>query len=209
MKTFRPALLIATVMLAGCAGSSGNASQSASSSTWWNPISWSWSSLSPLHWFASSLQVSEQGVGSVNGSTAMQQDAIEQGLGGHYQLRQGMRTTNGHIVHFWQALDSDKQVKMVLSGQTTVDRIEVSDGEVTSESGVKIGTAFSEIYSKAFGACQQGSGENSASVECKAPGSQHISYLFSGEWHGPEGLMPSDDTLKNWTLSKIIWRSQP
>ncbi|MFV2798327.1 DUF1131 family protein, partial [Escherichia coli] len=23
---------------------------------------------------------------------------------------------------------------------------------------------------------------------------------------GPEGLMPSDDTLKNWKVSKIIWR---
>ncbi|WP_129742158.1 MULTISPECIES: DUF1131 family protein, partial [Bacteria] len=22
----------------------------------------------------------------------------------------------------------------------------------------------------------------------------------------PEGLMPSDDTLKNWKVSKIIWR---
>ncbi|MFA2251935.1 DUF1131 family protein, partial [Escherichia coli] len=29
---------------------------------------------------------------------------------------------------------------------------------------------------------------------------------FSGEWSGPEGLMPSDDTLKNWKVSKIIWR---
>ena len=25
-------------------------------------------------------------------------------------------------------------------------------------------------------------------------------------WQGPQGLMPPDDTLKNWTLSKIIWR---
>lgn len=206
MKTFRPALIIATLLLAGCAGSSSSQPPSASSSTWWNPISWSWSSLSPTHWFGSSLQVSEQGVGKVNGSTAMQQEAIEDGLGGNYQLRQGMRTSDGHIVHFWQALDSDKQVKIVLIGQTTVNQIEVSDSDVATENGVKIGTPFSDLYSKAFGACQQGSGADSASVECKAPGSQHISYLFSGEWHGPEGLMPSDDTLKNWTLSKIIWR---
>lgn len=206
MKTFRPALLIATIMLAGCAGSSSSQPQSASSSTWWNPISWSWSSLSPTHWFSSSLQVSEQGVGKVNGSTAMQQEAIEDGLSSNYQLRQGMRTANGNIVHFWQALDSDKQVKMVLTGQTTVNQIEVSDSDVATESGVKIGTPFSDLYSKAFGACQQTSAGDNASVECKAPGSQHISYQFSGEWHGPEGLMPSDDALKSWKLSKIIWR---
>ncbi|HBT14544.1 MAG TPA: RpoE-regulated lipoprotein, partial [Erwinia persicina] len=55
MKTIRPALLIATLLLAGCAGSSSEAPRSDSSSTWWNPISWSWSSLSPTHWFGSSL----------------------------------------------------------------------------------------------------------------------------------------------------------
>jgi len=50
MKNSRPALLIATLLLAGCAGSSAPA-DSASASTWWNPISWSWSNLSPTHWF--------------------------------------------------------------------------------------------------------------------------------------------------------------
>ncbi|MDI5533762.1 DUF1131 family protein, partial [Salmonella enterica subsp. enterica serovar Montevideo] len=28
----------------------------------------------------------------------------------------------------------------------------------------------------------------------------------SGEWSGPEGLMPPDDILKNWDVRKIIWR---
>ncbi|MCU8666692.1 DUF1131 family protein, partial [Klebsiella pneumoniae] len=27
-----------------------------------------------------------------------------------------------------------------------------------------------------------------------------------GHWSGPDELMPSDDTLKNWKVSKIIWR---
>ncbi|PPS58890.1 hypothetical protein CRX72_24575 [Pantoea sp. BRM17] len=43
-------------------------------------------------------------------------------------------------------------------------------------------------------------------VECQAPGSQHIFYVYSGKWHGPAGLMPSDDTLKSWTISKIVWQ---
>lgn len=45
-----------------------------------------------------------------------------------------------------------------------------------------------------------------AVVECQAEGSQHISYAFTGHWSGPDELMPSDDTLKNWKVSKIIWR---
>lgn len=65
---------------------------------------------------------------------------------------------------------------------------------------------FSDLYSKAFGNCQKADSDDNRAVECKAEGSQHISYQFSGEWSGPEGLMPSDDTLKNWKVSKIIWR---
>lgn len=203
MKIFPPAILTAALLLAGCAGS-GPQPDGADRSTWWNPISWSWSSLSPFSWFGSTLQVSEQGVGGINGTTPMQRQAIDDGLGGGYTLRQGMRSAGGNVVSFWQALDDNKQVKLELSGQTTVSRVEVTDARVTTASGAKIGTPFSDLYSKAFGACQ--SGAASGSVECKAPDSQHISYVFSGEWHGPEGLMPADDTLKSWTLSKIIWQ---
>jgi len=204
MKNLRPALLTAALLLAGCAGSANHADHS-DSSTWWNPVSWSWSSLAPWNWFDSSLAVTEQGVGGVNGTTALQQQAINSGLNGRYTLRSGMRMVDGNVVSFWQALD-EKQVKMELSGHATVDRIEVMDKNISTESGVKIGTRFSELYSKAFNACQKGSGADSQNVICKAPNSQHISYVFSGDWHGPEGLMPADDTLKNWTLNKIVWQ---
>lgn len=207
MNNFRPALLIATLLLAGCAGS-GSQADSASQSTWWNPVSWSWSGLNPVNWFGSSLQIAEQGVGGVNGSTPLQQKAIEDGLKGQYTLRNGMRMVDGSVVSFWQALDDSKQVQMELSGRTTVSRIEVMDKDVATDSGVKIGTHFSDLFSKAFESCKKGTGSDRQSVECRAPNSQHISYVFSGDWHGPEGLMPADDTLKNWTVSKIIWHSQ-
>ncbi|HHU2767201.1 TPA: DUF1131 family protein, partial [Escherichia coli] len=90
--------------------------------------------------------------------------------------------------------------------QGMISRIDVLDSDIPADTGVKIGTPFSDLYSKAFGNCQKADGDDNRAVECKAEGSQHISYQFSGEWRGPEGLMPSDDTLKNWKVSKIIWR---
>ncbi|ROR04711.1 RpoE-regulated lipoprotein [Erwinia sp. JUb26] len=207
MNNLRPALLIATLLLAGCAGS-GSQPDGASQSTWWNPVSWSWSGLNPVNWFGSSLQITEQGVGSVNGSTPLQQKAIEDGLKGQYTLRNGMRMVDGSVVSFWQALDDSKQVQMELSGRTAVNRIEVTDKNVATDSGVKVGTRFSDLFSKAFESCKKGTGADRESVECRAPNSQHISYVFTGDWHGPEGLMPADDTLKNWSVSKIIWHSQ-
>ena len=201
MKAVRPALFIAATLLAGCASSG---SDSASQGSWWNPFSKiSWSAMAPWNWFGSSLEVSEQGVGGLNGSTAMTQQAIDEGLNGDYKLRQGMRGDNGQVISFWQALQDD-EVKLVISGQSSVERIEVMDSAIASASGVHVGSRFSDTYSKAFNNCQKAAVSNE--VECKAPDSQHIRYLYSGEWRGPEGLMPPDDTLKNWTLSKIIWQ---
>lgn len=165
-----------------------------------------WSAANPWNWFGSSIEVSEQGVGELTSATALDESAIDQALDGDYRLRSGMKTANGEIVRYFEALDDDR-VALVINGEGgTVNRIEVLDDAIATADGVKIGTSFSEIYGKAFGHCVSASGDDIGSVLCQAQGSQHISYLFSGEWRGPQGLMPPDDTLKNWTLSKIIWQ---
>ncbi|NIF20939.1 RpoE-regulated lipoprotein [Candidatus Pantoea multigeneris] len=206
MKAVRSSMLVMALVLSGCA-SSGSASGAQEGVSWWNPLSYHWSAALPWHWFGSSLKVSDQGVGGLNGSTSMDQAAINSGLNGDYQLRQGMRGHNGDVINFWQALD-DGKVKLVVYGTTQVSRIEVLDADIASTDGRKVGDRFSDTFSKAFGQCELASDSSSSStaVECKVPGSQHLRYVYSGEWHGPEGLMPADDTLKNWTISKIVWQ---
>ncbi len=165
-----------------------------------------WSSAYPWNWFGSSTQVTEQGVGNLTATTPLNEQAIGDALGSSYRLRSGMKTANGNIVRYFEALKDDK-VALTINGESgTISRIDVRDSNIKAASGVKIGTPFSDIYSKAFGNCQKGSNDNGAVVECKAEGSQHISYAFTGNWSGPEELMPSDDMLKNWKVSKIIWR---
>lgn len=190
MKTLRLMMLGVPLVLSGC-------------STFSNIH---WSSLSPMSWFSSSLDVSEQGVGGLTANTPMNEEAVNDGLNGNYRLRSGMKTDNGTVVRYFEAMD-DKALMVIVNGENgKVSRVDVMDKDIETDGGVKIGTEFSSLYDKAFGACATGSGDDAQSVECKAPNSQHISYLFSGEWRGPEGLMPSDDTLKKWTVSKIIWR---
>ena len=133
MKTVRPLAIAAILMLAGCA-SSGTSTGSDSGATWWNPLTYSWSSLAPWHWFGSSLEVTEQGVGKVNGSTAMNAEAISEGLSGNYTVRKGMRGENGTVVTFFQAV-SDKQVKVEVTGETTVSRIDVTDSAIATADG--------------------------------------------------------------------------
>lgn len=165
-----------------------------------------WSAANPWNWFGSSTEVTEQGVGALTAATPLNEQAIADALDGDYRLRSGMKIANGNVVRFFEAMKDDR-VAMVINGeQGTLSRIDVLDSDIPSEAGVDVGTPFSDLYSKAFGNCQPATDDDRVAVECKAQGSQHISYLFSGEWHGPEGLMPSDDTLKEWKVSKIIWR---
>ncbi|WP_313382737.1 RpoE-regulated lipoprotein [Pantoea sp.] len=204
MKVLPISLLAAAALLSGCA-SSGSGSASASDVSWYNPLSYHWSSALPWNWFGSSLTATEQGVGGVGSATAMSESAISDGLKGNYKLRQGMRSENGDVIAFWQALD-DGQVKLQISGGSSVERIEVTDSDISAQDGAKIGDAFSDRFSKAFNNCKLAGGAGNHDVECRTPGSQHLSYVYSGDWHGPDGLMPSDDVLKSWKLSKIIWQ---
>ena len=195
----RPMLLALPLILTGCSSMSHMSMPSVS-----------WSSFNPLNWFGSSLTVSDKGVGGITASTPLTEEAIKDALDGDYTLRSGMSMSNGKMLSFYQAMN-DKDVKMSISGEPkgSVQRVDVVDPKVESEWGVKIGTPFSDLYTKAFDVCVKGEGDDAQNIECKAPQSTHVSYVFSGIWHGPDSLMPADDSLKDWKVSKIIWRADP
>lgn len=190
MKSLRLLLCALPVVLTGCSTLSAV----------------NWSAAYPWNWFGSSADVTEQGVGNLSAATPLEQEAIASAISSDYRLRSGMKTQNGTIVHYFEALKGDQLALVINGDKSNIKRIEVLDSEIETESGVKVGTPFSDLYQKAYGNCVSVPGDDSVAVECKAEGSEHISYLFSGNWSGPEGLMPSDDALKNWTVSKIIWQ---
>lgn len=72
MKALPSSLLVAAALLSSCA-STGSASESDVS--WYNPLSYHWSSALPWNWFGSSLTATEQGVGGVGSVTAMSESA--------------------------------------------------------------------------------------------------------------------------------------
>ena len=165
-----------------------------------------WSAAYPWNWFGSSTEVTEQGVGKITAATALDQNAIQDALSSDYRLRSGMKTENGNIVRYYEALKGDKLALAINGDKGTVNRIAVMDEDIPTASSVKVGTPFSDLYKQAFGNCTSVPSDDEVAVECKAEGSQHISYVFTGTWSGPEGLMPSDDMLKSWKVSKILWK---
>ena len=186
-------LLGGAVLLSGCAGTSV-----LSPSTWFT---------SPLTWFSSPLLISNSGVGQVTSMTPMKMDIVKNQLDDRYTMRSGMQMENGDVVTIFQGID-DEQVKIEVIGPEKgyVSRIIVSDPNVVTEWDTKIGSVFSDIYDKAFGACVLGERVNDiATVDCTAKQSAKVVYRFSGKWHGPENLMPADDDLKDWQVVQIIW----
>ncbi len=193
-------LASSTIMLSGCATMGIGSDTESSSGSFW-------SSLSPFNWFGSSLKISSSGVGNITQSSPMVQSVIDEQLDKNYRLRSGMQTEQGEVITVFQAMD-DTQVKLEISGPTngTVTKIIVNDDSLKTEWGTKIGDEFSSIYQRAFGACHIAEVDETKVVDCAAPQSRQITYRFSGKWQGPEELMPSDDVLKDWKVSQIIWR---
>jgi hypothetical protein len=52
-------------------------------------------------------EVTEQGVGKLTASTPLNEQASD-ALGSDYRLRSGMKTDNGNIVRYFEALKDDK-----------------------------------------------------------------------------------------------------
>lgn len=190
----RPLLLGLPLLLTGCSTMSN----------------FSWSSLSPFNWFGNSIVVSGKGVGDINAGTPMTEAALSEGLHNNYRLRGGMATQQGQIISYYEAMDGS-EVKLVITGEEKgrVQRVEVRDAKIETEWGSQLGTPFSDLYTKAYGACKQAEGEDAGKVECVAGQSRNVSYIFNGKWAGPQSLLPPDDTLQSWTVEKIVWHATP
>lgn len=166
-------------------------------------------SYSPLNWFSSTSEVTDSGVGGITATTPMNEVAIKNALNHDYRIRSGMEMHDSQMSTFYQVMEGEKPILVVKgANRGSVQHIEVLNTLKTAW-GVSIGTPFNALYKKAYGACQKGSGDNTDGVVCRAKQSRHVSYVFSGSWSGPKNLIPSDDTLQNWHVSKIIWQSNP
>ncbi|MBD9066402.1 MAG: DUF1131 family protein, partial [Enterobacter cloacae] len=89
-----------------------------------------WSAAYPWNWFGSSLEVTEQGVGNITAATALDQDALQAALSSDYRLRSGMKTENGTIVRYFEALKGDKLALVINCDKGTVNRIAVLDDAI-------------------------------------------------------------------------------
>ena len=58
-------------------------------------------------------------------------------------------------MHYFEALKGNSVALTINGDNGAISRIDVRDADIPAATGVKIGTPFSDLYSKAFGNCQK------------------------------------------------------
>lgn len=153
--------------------------------------------------------LTEKGFLGLNGETQLSKNAVSNVLDDKYHLISGVSMKNKEIQKVIQARQNDKlKLNFYANAEGKLVSIESFDPKIKTKQ-LAIGSKFSKLYQKAFNHCQLGFvDEQHTEVECLDPKEKNIRYTFTGQWKGPSNLIPSDDQLKSWTVSKITWFSQ-
>lgn len=162
----------------------------------------------PVSHKAPDADISDTGVDGLTASTAMTVNVIDSTLQHHYQLLDGMQMQNGKLVKFIEARKNGKPALQISGTDRGITRVIVLDPALKTDTGVKIGTTFSSIYPSAYNVCHKNDDSFAKDIICQAPGSQRLTYYFTGEWQGPDILLPANDILKTWMVSKIVWHNK-
>ena len=155
------------------------------------------------------LVVSEKELGGINSNTPFRKNEIQE-LFPKFDIIKDVSTTEGEIFPIFRIKKYGQDILVI---NPTTDRqhifsIQIKSEIVKNELGSNLGSTYHEIYGDQppINNCSSGIEEQSGKVICSASGSEHIIYVFSGKWHGPDGVLPPTEILQSWKLIEIIWK---
>ena len=98
---------------------------------------------------------------------------------------------------------------VVGNGYGRISHIEVVDPQFGNWLGPRISDPYQALrHHLQLGACEAGTEQHSGRVLCEAAETSRVTYVFSGRWNGPDGQLPPEPVLENWTMSEMIWNAQ-
>jgi Protein of unknown function (DUF1131) len=116
--------------------------------------------------------------------------------------------TEGEAYPMLRVADGHRTLLELTSADgSAIYSVEIMPGAAVDNLGVRHG----DTYAQVFGAeprptCVPGVEEQSGEVICPAPATSHVSLVFDGTWDGPDGELPPPETLRGWTVERVIWR---
>lgn len=152
------------------------------------------------------MTVSERGVGPINKNTPFDRKAIQKLLP-HLEVKEGVSSTEDE--EFPVLLVSDGKgllFTIIPAGKKKIFSVVLENDRVSNELGHKMGQSYKQVFQGKPGQCYAGLEEYSGTVLCGAPNSEHLNYLFEGEWNGPDGQVPPQKILNGWKISSVVWK---
>jgi len=143
-------------------------------------------------------------------SNKVDQHKLKKLLGQGYVIHNGMHIKDNQLSKVFDVIKDNQLLFSVFTTEKgKLTAIEIVSPAIETAYKAHIGSKFAQLYEHDFGFCQRGYFTAEATeVICQAPNSKHIKFIFKGEWHGPKELIPSDNILKDWTVTKITWSAK-
>lgn len=157
--------------------------------------------------FASELSVSDEGLGAISTDTRFDQKEI-QGLLHGYVVKSEKESPLEDAYTVFVIMDHKSRLATI---QSTLDAkkilcIRVTSNKVNNALGPRVGMEYGSIYEDVIhDSCIPGTDALSGQVICHAPNSKFISYVFKGQYAGPNGAVPDIVNLKTFVLNEIVW----
>ena len=149
--------------------------------------------------------VTDQGVGPINALTPF--DLIElQELLKDYLIVEGTSSSRGDGSPVFRISDEEGELFVLYpgAGNANVSRIVITSPNIPDISGVSVGTTYAAIFGdQLVPDANPGIQHYTGHVLINAPGSTSLTYVFHGEWTGPDGIIPPLNVLQSWTVKEI------
>ena len=154
------------------------------------------------------LTVSEAGLGGLKPDTPFSEDQIQQ-LFPNFDIVKDSSSTEGELFPVF-CIRKDGQDILVINPTSDYQHIfsvQIKSKTVKNQLEANLGSTYHDVYGNQLDkSCSPGVEEQSGKIICLALGSKRIMYVFAGEWHGPDGVLPPIEILRSWELSEIVWK---
>ncbi len=155
---------------------------------------------------ASTLKLTENGLGGLGSGTAYSVEGVSEALPG-YAVTAENYYAEGDPYPMIVVRDGDMVIAEVLPRfemEELVGSIIVKSGDISFDERISLGVTYADL-SVAPKDCVAGMEERSGRALCRDGDVPHVGLIFGGDYAGPDGELPPADVLATFTVQEITW----
>lgn len=155
---------------------------------------------------ASTLNLTENGLGDLGSGTAYSVEAVSAALPG-YAVTAENYYAEGDPYPMIVVREGDRVIAEILPRfemEEMVGGIVVKTGDIMFDERVSLGMTYADM-SVAPRDCVAGLEERSGLALCRDGDVPHVGIIFGGDYAGPDGELPPADVLATFTVQEITW----